>query len=115
MLPSESRKENVQKGTIVGRHDSSKRGAGTRSSSPTLKLQTKNDEKKFFGRQAAQKQHCIREVAPEAVQRLPQKELAQIRRVIRDTLPCVKMTDHQQAASLARSVRSFTRRRTNSR
>ena len=43
------------------------------------------------------------------------KEIEQTHRVIHDILPCVKMTDHQQAARLARSVRSFTRRRTDSR
>ena len=41
--------------------------------------------------------------------------IARTNRVMFGTLPCVKTTNHTQAARLAKSVRSYTRRRTDSR
>ena len=43
------------------------------------------------------------------------KKLTQIYRVIHDILPCAEITNLKQAASLAKSVRSYTRERTDSR
>ena len=43
------------------------------------------------------------------------KRIAQLHRVIHGTLPCVKIRNYKQAASLARSFRSCTRRRTDRR
>ena len=41
--------------------------------------------------------------------KITSKELAQIHGVNHGILPCAKITNHKKAASLARSVRSFTR------
>ena len=47
--------------------------------------------------------------------KITSKEIARIHHVIHGTLSCVKITNHCQAASLARCVRSYTKRRTDSR
>ena len=77
------------------------------------KLETKSDEKFPSKGKPPRGVHLGRGSRSRA--KITSKELAQIHRVIRGTLPCVKITNDQQAASLARSVRSFTRRRTDSR
>ena len=59
------------------RHDESRRGHFTRSSSPTPKSQTNNDAKKIFERKVAHRHQSIWKNASKTVQGIPQWKLYQ--------------------------------------
>ena len=104
----------MQRETLCSfRHDYSKRGSSTLSSSPTPKSQTKND-----GINSSKGRPALGTVHPGKGSRsfaeVTSKALARIHRVIFGILSCARIIDHRQAASMARSVRSYTRRWTDS-
>ena len=97
------------------RHDTCKRGASPRSSSPAPKSQTNNDGKSSTKRKIRPEDTVPRRRGARDRADISFLVTARIHRVTCGILQCVKVTSRIQASNMATSVRSFTKRRTISR